>query len=122
MAVYDVIRAKIVDDGGDGAGTLGPIGSFNHKGGEELVIKYEVSPGVKEEHHIVPYLIGEAMDKDDVTVQVLLAWKYKGPKMPPLPSVWGLDAIRWAKSTCRIPPRPPLHVRLWVLAPMIGRS
>jgi hypothetical protein len=82
MAGYEIIRGKIVENPtppGDGAGAKGPIGSFNHWGGKELVISYKVdnTPPTFEEHHIVPYLIGEARDKSGASVKVLLAWKYK---------------------------------------------
>src|SRR5262245_9161701 len=79
MSIYTQLQTKIEASGG----AAGPKGSFNHKGGAPTVITYEVSPGVNEDHHVVPYLIGFANDAGGTNVPVLLAFKYLGQPAHP---------------------------------------
>src|SRR6478609_4651217 len=79
MAIYDDIRTKIEQLGG----AAGPKGSFNHKGGTEIVITYDTGSG-PEDHHVVPYLIGLTPNSAGTgNVKMLLAFKYKGQPAHP---------------------------------------
>ena len=79
MAIYDDLRVKIELLGGG----AGPKGSFNHKGGKEIVIKYNTGSGL-EDHHVVPYLIGLSPNSSGSgNVEMLLAYKYAGDPAHP---------------------------------------
>ena len=100
MSVYDDIRAKIELLGG----AQGPKGSFNHQGGKEIVINYDTPSGI-EAHHVVPFLIGQAPNTaGSGNVDVLLAFKYKGPA--PHTAI-GWRCYKVSKITLSSPPPIP---------------
>lgn len=70
-SIYEQIRTKIEENGG----VRGDIGSFNHKGGTPIKIKYDVDDN-PEVHHAIPYVTGIGQDKEDQKVKMLVAYKY----------------------------------------------